>query len=594
MKTTLFTFAAAAALSSSAFAQEAPKSIAIAQNEAQITVLGQQPFIDGQVIVRFQEGVDMELAQELVNPDRYVVVEPLIAQLNLFLVQVLDETPVYMAIKDLERMPLVQYATPDHIVSNRDTLPNDPSFNNQWAHTKMQSAKAWDFGVGSDQFVVAVVDGGCRLSHADIAPNLYVNTAEQNGTPGVDDDGNGYVDDVNGWNAYNNNGNIPNDGHGTHVNGIVGARGNNGTGITGVNWNVDLMPIAGSSGSTSTVTKAYGYALNQKTLWLQTGGAKGANVVATNSSFGVDQGNCNSGSYKPWNDSLNAMGAVGILSCGATANANWNIDNVGDVPTGCSSPYMVAVTNTTSADNKNNGAGYGLTTIDLGAPGTSIYSTYSNGGYTNLTGTSMASPQVAGAIGLLHSVASAEFQAFRTSDPGGAALALKTVMLQNVDALPALAGKTVSGGRLNLFKAAAAMNTWTNGGTGGTDGTITAYGTGLGGANIGTLGSSSIPNIGNLVTFDASGFGGSSVLRLVISTSQASIAQFGGTLLVNFSAKLIDQTFGVTAGSGSFGAPLPNNPGLIGLTFYAQAGGLDASQPGGVAMSNGVAILVGS
>lgn len=592
MKTTLLGCAAASLITASLFAQEAPKTLQIAQNAAQVEWLGSQPFIDGQVLVRFQEGVDFELAAELINADRFVVEETLIASLNLFLVRILDETPVAMAIQDLERSEWVQYAAPDHIVSNRDTLPNDPSFGSQWGHTKMQSAKAWDLGQGSDSFVVAVVDGGCRINHADIAPNLYVNTAEANGTPGVDDDGNGYVDDVNGWNAYNNNGTIPNDGHGTHVNGIVGARGNNGAGVAGVNWNIDLMPIAGSSGSTSTVTKAYGYALAQKTLWLNTGGTKGANVVATNSSFGVDQGNCGSNAYKPWNDSLNAMGAVGILSCGATANANWNIDAVGDVPTGCNSPYMVSVTNTTSSDAKNSGAGYGLTTIDLGAPGTGILSTYSNGGYTNLTGTSMASPQVAGAIGFLHSVASPAFVTLRNSDPAGAALALKTVILQNVDPLPALAGKTVSGGRLNLFKAATAINTWTNGGGGGTDGTMTAYGPSTG-ANIGTLASPSTPNIGNLVTFNASGFNNTSILRLIVGTAQASTAQFGGTLLVNFATKVVDQTFGVVGGSGSFGAPLPNSPGLIGLTFYAQAGGLDATQSQGVAMSNGLAMTVG-
>ena len=592
MKTTLLGCAAATLITASLFAQEAPKTLQVAQNAAQVEWLGSQPFIDGQVLVRFQEGVDLELAGELIDADRFVVEETLIAALNLFLVRILDETPVAMAIQDLERSEWVQYAAPDHIVSNRDTLPNDPSFGSQWAHTKMQSAKAWDFGQGSASFVVAVVDGGCRLNHADIAPNLYVNTAEASGSPGVDDDGNGYVDDINGWNAYNNNGTIPNDGHGTHVNGIVGARGNNGAGVAGVNWNVDLMPIAGSSGSTSTVTKAYGYALAQKTLWLNTGGAKGANVVATNSSFGVDQGNCGSNAYKPWNDSLNAMGAVGILSCGATANANWNIDAVGDVPTGCSSPYMVSVTNTTSADAKNNGAGYGLNTIDLGAPGTSILSTYSNGGYTNLTGTSMASPQVAGAIGFLHSVASPAFVTLRNSDPAGAALALKTVILQSVDPLPALAGKTVSGGRLNLFKAATAINTWTNGGGGGTDGTLTSYGPSTG-ANIGTLASPSTPNIGNLVTFNASGFANTSILRLVVGTAQASTPQFGGTLLVNFATKVVDQTFAVFSGNGSFGAPLPNSAGLIGLTFYAQVGGLDATQSQGVAMSNGLAMTIG-
>ena len=168
------------------------------------------------------------------------------------------------------------------------------------------------------------------------------------------------------------------------------------------------------------------------------------------------------------------------------------------------------------------------------------------------------------------------------------------MLLTSVDPLPALAGKTVSGGRLNLFRAAVEINTWTSGGGSGTDGTITAYGTTVGGANIGTLSSTSTPNIGSIVNFDASGFNGSTGLRLVISTGQASINQFGGTLLVNFAAKVVDQTFGVSGGSGSFGAPLPVSPALIGLTFYAQAGGLDASQSQGVAMSNGLAMTIGS
>ena len=591
MKTSLFTLVMVACFGTTALAQESLSPVQVAQDNAEVLIVGEAPFLADQVLVRFIEGVDLEAAGQLLDGERYAVMEELVPALNLFLVHINDGTRVARAISELNQLPQTLYASPDGLNTSRDTLPNDPSYGQQWAHTKMQSAKAWDFGTGSAQFVVSVVDGGCMIGHTDIAPNLFKNMAEVNGAPGVDDDGNGYVDDKNGWNAYNNNGSIPNDGHGTHCNGIAGARGNNGAGVAGVNWVTSLMPVAGSSSSTSTITKAYNYVYTQKNLWLTTSGAKGANVVVTSSSFGIDKGNCLT-TYKAWNDLYNLMGSVGILSCGATANANWNIDVVQDTPTGCASPYMVSVTNTTSADIKNSGAAYGLTTIDLGAPGTTIYSTYSNGGYTNLTGTSMATPQVAGAISYLHSIASAEFVALRAANPSQAAVELKAVVLNSTDSLPSLVGKTVSGGRLNLFKAAQSISTWTAGG-GGTDGTIVAYGVGLGGANIGTLDSNSIPNIGTLLVLDASGFNNSSMLRMVFSTNQLSVPAYGGTLLVDFGAAVVDQFFPLSGGSGSFSIMVPASPSYVGFVVYAQCGGLDPTQSQKTAMSNGLIITLG-
>jgi len=592
MKSTLFSIAAATCLSSAVFAQEALSPVQTAQDAHEIQLVGEAPFLASQVIVRFVEGINLDAAGQLLDGDRFFVLEELVPALNMFLVGINDGTRVAAAIEEIQKLEAVMYANPDGIPANRDTLPNDPSYGSQWAHTKMQSAKAWDFGQGSGQFVISVVDGGCMLSHQDIAPNLYRNIAEINGTQGVDDDGNGYVDDKNGWDAVGNDGTIPNDGHGTHTNGIAGASGNNGMGVAGVNWSTTLMPIRGSSSSTSVVTKAYNYVYAQKNLWITSGGSKGANVVVTSNSFGIDKGNCKT-TYKAWNDLYNLMGSVGVLSCGATANANWNIDVVQDTPTGCESNYMVSVTNTTSSDVKNSGAAYGLTTIDLGAPGTGILSTYSNGGYTNLTGTSMACPQVAGAIAFLHSIASTEFANLRTSNPAQAAVELKTVILNNVDTLSSLTGKTVSGGRLNLFKAAQDISTWTNGGTGGTDGTVVAYGVGLGGANIGTLATSTIPNIGNTLVFDATGFPNTTTLRIVLSTSQVSQAMFGGTLLVDFNAAVVDQLFPASGGSGSTTVTIPNSPAIVGFVVYAQCGGTDLTQSQNTAMSNGLTITVG-
>ena len=121
--------------------------------------------------------------------------------------------------------------------------------------------------------------------------------------------------------------------------------------------------------------EAYGYALDQRAIYDSSGGLSGAFVVATNSSFGVNNADCSSGDYSLWNDMYDALGQYGILSCGATMNINSNVDVTGDVPTGCESDYMISVTNTTRNDAKNSGAAYGLTTIDLGAPGTQVLST---------------------------------------------------------------------------------------------------------------------------------------------------------------------------------------------------------------------------
>src|SRR5690606_25953748 len=215
---------------------------------------------------------------------------------------------------EVDAMDMVIACQLNYYVQSRATTPNDPSFNQQWAlHNTGQSGgtvdadidapEAWDITTGGitatgDSIVVAVVDGGFYLNHPDLKPNLFKNRQEIPNN-GVDDDGNGYIDDFDGWNAYNNNGNLSSgDNHGTHVAGIIGAKGNNNAGVSGVNWNVKIMPIRGSSGTTSVVVAAYGYAAKMRKLYNQTNGAKGAFVVATNASFGVDFGNA--ASYHVW------------------------------------------------------------------------------------------------------------------------------------------------------------------------------------------------------------------------------------------------------------------------------------------------------
>ncbi len=429
-----------------------------------------QDYDPNYVLVKLDRDVKKSEFRSILDPTKYAIEKTVVRRLGIYKIRILsDQLTTQMAVEELRNNPWVEKAQLDHKVTTRQTFPDDNEFSSQWSkHNTGQNGgtpdadidapEAWDITTGGvnalgDTIVVAVVDGGMMITHPDLAPNLWTNYNEIPGN-GIDDDNNGYIDDIHGWDAYDSDGSIPSDGHGTHVAGIIGAKGNNGSQVAGVNWNVKLMVIAGSSGTTSTVLEAYGYALDQRAFYDSTNGALGAFVVATNSSFGIDNADCNSGNYALWNDMYDAMGEYGILSAAATMNNNSNVDNTGDVPTGCTSDYMIAVTNTTRNDVKNSGAAYGATMIDLGAPGTSILSTYTGGGTSNLSGTSMASPQVAGAVGFMHAAMSSGFANYFKNNRADAGVILKQIILEGTDPLASLDGITVSGGRLNIYNSA--------------------------------------------------------------------------------------------------------------------------------------------
>ena len=336
----------------------------------------------------------------------------------------------------------------------REAVPDDPNYSLQWAPAIMNLPQAWGtFSTGGitatgDTIVIAIIDGGADLNHEDL--NFWKNTREIPNNR-IDDDDNGYVDDFDGWNAYTHNGHIANHSHGTHVSGIAGAIGNNGKGICGVNWNVKILPISGNSSNESVVVEAYSYALEMRARYNETNGEEGAFIVATNSSFGVDYGNPDN--YPIWCAMYDEMGNVGILSCCAGPNMNVNVDEVGDVPSTCPGHYLIGITNTTSDDEKFGGAGYGINNIDIGAPGTSIYSTTPDNNYSYSTGASMATPQVTGTIALMYAALPDELMQDCKSDPANFCLSVRQSLFDGADHLTSLDGLVASGRRLNAYGA---------------------------------------------------------------------------------------------------------------------------------------------
>jgi serine protease len=375
-------------------------------------------------------------------------------------------------LKTVRQNPLIVIAQFNYILESR-SLPDDPGIpylwnienkgdNNGTIGADIDASKAWNITTGGltidrDSIVIAVIDYGFNLTHEDL--NYWKNYQE---IPlnGIDDDGNGYIDDVNGWNSLTHSDSLPAHFHGTHVCGIAGAKGNNGIGITGVNWNVKIMAV--SYGSTvnleSNTIAAYAYVKDQRQLYNASNGTKGAFVVSSNSSFGLNTGAATD--HPMWCAMYDSLGAVGVLSAAATKNQYANIDSVGDVPTSCTSNWLITVTNTNNNDELNSNAGYGSKTIDLAAPGTYIYSTLLGNGYGTRTGTSMATPHVAGTVALMLSAACSNFMKAYKANPAAMSLLIKDSILKAVDVIPAVHGRTVSNGRLNLFHSVVAIKNY--------------------------------------------------------------------------------------------------------------------------------------
>lgn len=371
-------------------------------------------------------------------------------------------------LEQIRRDPAVDAAQFNHILELR-AIPNDPFYDLQWFFNGQGQAGgpsgvdigaelAWDITTGGttpagDSIVLCVLDNGLEFTHEDIAPNLWRNQGEVPNN-GIDDDNNGYVDDYHGWNSAERNGDISSDNfHGTRVTGVLGAAGNNGLGTAGLNWNVQVMTIRAFLGQLveSRIIEGYDYVLKQRRRYNESNGTEGAYVVATNSSWGF------SSAFEEdaplWCAIYDTLGQAGILNIVATENADVNVDEEGDLPALCSSPYVVAVTSTGRDGAKLDRAGYGASAIDLAAPGIDIYTTAIGNGYQYDAGSSMATPMVTGAVGLLYASPCPSLSLLARSDPGAAALLAKDLLLRSVVVDPSLEGTTVSGGRLNVYEA---------------------------------------------------------------------------------------------------------------------------------------------
>ncbi|MBK9761031.1 MAG: S8 family serine peptidase [Flavobacteriales bacterium] len=420
---------------------------------------GDTEHVAGDVLIRIVPGADVKaLVRDLSRidgqPTALAVSWEVSPPAHIWL---LKHDPAFSGALMLERVrrhPAVEAAQFNHTVQERIT-PNDTQYNQQWHHVDPQDNDidtdlAWNTTTGGntalgDTIVVCVVEGFDR-SHSDLIDNSWVNRAEIDGNS-IDDDANGYIDDVFGWNpAAGNDNTLFSGSHGTSCAGMVGARGNNANGVVGANWYVKLMPVRYSSLTEANVIASYTYPLVQRQRWNQTNGAQGALVVATSSSWGID--NANPANYPLWCGFYDTMGQAGILSCGATANNNVNVDVVGDMPTACSSPYMISVT-ATDANDQRTFSGYGLTTIDVGAPGASVRTTTTSNTYVTTSGTSFATPLTAGVLALMYSTPCVGLAQLARSNPQGAANAMRTALFAGVEQVGNLPGQTVTGGRIN-------------------------------------------------------------------------------------------------------------------------------------------------
>ncbi len=368
---------------------------------------------------------------------------------------------VSAAIEKLQNISSIAFVEPNYIVKHRDVADDSYYVNgSMWgvygddapacgpAGTTnsfgIDAEEAWSYGYsGSQNVYVGIIDEGMQITHPELAPNIWTNPAEP--VDGIDNDGNGYVDDTNGWDVHNKNNSVydaaDGDAHGTHVAGTIGARGGNGAGAAGVNWNVKVISakfLGPQGGYLSDAIDAINYLRDLKTR-------HNLNIVATNNSWG------GGGDSSALHTAIIRAAKSGILLVAAAGNDALNTDVNASYPSNYSTlqstsvesaasyAAVISVAALTSTGGLAYFSNYGVKTVDIGAPGAGIVSTVPTDGYASYSGTSMAAPHMTGAIAL-----------YASAFPAATAQEIRAAILKNAKATTSLTNKTVTGGRLNL------------------------------------------------------------------------------------------------------------------------------------------------
>lgn len=409
--------------------------------------------VPGEYVVKLKSRFSTMSNAQLESALGSQVVEHLSAESRAVLVRRTQVERSVSAIAALKSSSLVEYAEPNYIyraTGGVESLPNDPELTQLWgmintgqkstgdageiqgvAGIDIDAERAWQIETGSGKVVVAGIDTGIDYALPDLAANMWTNEAEANGTAGVDDDGNGIVDDIHGYNAITNNGEMKDDhGHGSHTAGTIGAKGNDGAGIVGVAWDVKLMGVkflsAEGGGSLADAIKAIDYTTKM-------------GVDMTSNSWG------GGGYSQALYDAIKRAGDAGILFVAAAGNSAADNDTDPEYPASYDLDNIVSVAAVDAAGQLAFFSCYGKTTVDVAAPGVNVYST-TPAGYDSWSGTSMATPHVTGVAALL-----------KSANPEMSAAEIKARLIKSARPLASLRGRVASNGMVNAYHAL--MNT---------------------------------------------------------------------------------------------------------------------------------------